>query len=312
MFRAQTSQHDRLRTRAAFTLVELLVVVAIVSLLLAILLPAVQAAREASRRRQCTTHLQQQILAALSYESQNERLPPGSREHKRANAEGVGWRVLVLPYMEGETTYNAVPPNDDGGFDGNKATVPPAVFLCPSADRSVPDGVTAWPSDYEGVAGAGAANDGRRDLEDEHCGDVYTDGVFYPKSDTRISDITDGTSHTLAIGERQYWLTYFWTDGSLWVKNPQNKVCMRSTRNIRWPLGADHNRYGYFVHDQEVPAGAEKTMLLNDLEFDSSHPGVVPFAMTDGSVHLIEESIDLTVLRELATRNGHEVNRWEP
>ena len=95
MFRAQTSQHDCLRIRAAFTLVELLVVVAIVSLLLAILLPAVQSAREASRRRQCTTHLQQQILAALNYESQQKRLPPGSREHDRANAEGVAWRRLT-------------------------------------------------------------------------------------------------------------------------------------------------------------------------------------------------------------------------
>lgn len=303
---------DNRPSQLAFTLVELLVVVAIISLLLAILLPAVQSAREASRRRQCTTHLQQQILAALIYESQQRSLPPGSREHKRQNAEGVAWRVLVLPYLEEESTCSAVPPNDDGGFDGNKATVPPAIFLCPSVDRPAPNGVTFSPSDYEGVSGAGASDDGRRDLEDAHCGDVYTDGVFYPKSDTRISDITDGTSHTLAMGERSYWLSYVWTDGSYWVKNPQFKVCMHSTRNIRWPLGADHNRFGYFVYDPDAPAGAEKTMLFNDLEFDSSHPEVVPFAMADGSVHLLDESIDLTVLRELATRNGHEVNRWEP
>jgi prepilin-type N-terminal cleavage/methylation domain-containing protein len=311
MFRARISNAALLYCRRAFTLVELLVVVAIISLLLAILLPAVQAAREASRRRQCTTHLQQQILAALNYESEQRELPTGSREHKRANAEGVGWRVLVLPYMEGEATYSAVPPDDDGGYGGDKGTIPPAIFICPSVDRQPPDGVE-WPkSDYEGVAGAGASDDGRRDLEDDQCGDVYTDGVFYPKSDTRISDITDGTSHTLAIGERTYVL-HVWADGSYWFKNPKFKVCMRSTRNIRWPLGADHNRFGYYVYDQEAPDGAEKTMLLNDLEFDSSHPGVVPFAMVDGSVHLIDESIDLTVIRELATRNGHEVNRWNP
>jgi type II secretory pathway pseudopilin PulG len=293
-------------------LVELLVVVAIISLLLAILLPAVQSARESSRRRQCTTHLQQQILAALNYESQQRTLPPGSREHKRANQESAGWRVLVLPYMEGETTYSSLALNDEGGFDGNKATVPPAIYLCPSADRPPPDGVNPSVADYEGVAGAGASDDGRRDLEDDHCGDVYTDGVFYPKSDTRISDITDGTSHTLAIGERLYWITGAWTDGSLWVKSPQQKVCMRSTRNIRWPLGASHDRFGYFVYDQSAPAGAEKSMLLNDLAFDSNHADVVPFAFADGSVHMLAESIDLTVLRELATRNGHEVNRWEP
>ncbi|MGD9635590.1 MAG: DUF1559 domain-containing protein [Pirellulales bacterium] len=298
------------RKRAAFTLVELLVVVAIISLLLAILLPAVQSAREASRRRQCTTNLQQQVLATLNYESQNRELPTGSREHKRPNAESVGWRLLVLPYMEGESTYAAVPPNDEGGYDGDKRTRPPSIFYCPSVERQ-PDSVEFPQSDYEGVAGAGATDDGRRDLEDLGCGDVYTDGVFYPKSDTRISDITDGTSHTLAIGERTY-ILHVWTDGSYWFKNPQYKVCMRSTRNVRWPLGADHSRYGYYVGDPEAPAGAAKTMLLNDLEFDSSHPDVVPFAMADGSVHVIDESIDLSVLRELATRNGHEINRWEP
>src|SRR5262245_60256812 len=155
---SQTLLADRRRWRPAFTLVELLVVVAIISLLLAILLPAVQAAREASRRRQCTTHLQQQMLAALNYESEQRELPPGSREHQRALAESVGWRVLVLPYMEGETTYSAVSPDDEGGYDGNKGTIPPAVFICPSVDREPPDGVT-WPrSDYEGVAGAGASD----------------------------------------------------------------------------------------------------------------------------------------------------------
>ena len=87
---------------------------------------------------------------------------------------------------------------------------------------------------------------------------------------------------------------------------------MHSTRNIRWPLAADHDRFGYYVSDPEAPAGAEKTMLLNDLEFDSNHEGVVPFALADGSVHLLDEAIDLTVLREMATRNGHEINRWVP
>lgn len=308
--RFQTIPPDCLRR--AFTLVELLVVVAIISLLLALLLPAVQSAREASRRQQCTSHLQQQIKAVLSYEAQQRELPPGSRLHKRQTQESAGWRLLVLPYLEGDNIYVAVPPNDEGGFGGNKATAPPEIYICPSVDRPPPDGVTNSPSDYEGVAGAGASEEFRTDLEDDHCGDVFTDGVFYPDSRVRIAEITDGTSHTLAIGERTYWLFHVWTDGSLWVKNPKQKLCMRSTRNIRWPLRADHDQFGYYVFDDGAPASAAKTMLLNDLEFDSNHPGVVPFALADGSVHLIDETIDLTVLRELATRNGHEVNRWAP
>ena len=171
--------------------------------------------------------------------------------------------------------------------------------------------MTFSPADYEGVAGAGATEQSRRDLEDDRCGDVYIDGVFYPESDTRVAEITDGTSHTLAIGERTY-ILHTWVDGAIWVKSPKKEVCMRSTRNVRWPLAADHNSFGYYVFDQEAPAGAEKTMLLNDLEFNSSHAGVVPFALADGSVHLLDVAIDLTVLREMATRNGHEINRWVP
>lgn len=295
----------------AFTLIEVLVVVAIISMLLAIVLPAVQAARESSRRGECATHLQQQILAALQFESQQRRLPPGAREHQRQNQEGVSWRVLVLPFLEAEATYTALAPADDGGYSGDKKIAPPAVFRCPSVDRPLPDGSQMTPADYEGVAGAGATDEGRRDLEDSRCGDMYMDGVFYPESNVRVAEITDGTSHTLAIGERTYWLTV-WVDGAIWVKSPKKEMCMHATRNIRWPLAADHNQFGYYVFDPEAPAGADKTMLLNDLEFNSNHHAVVPFALADGSVHMIEKDIDLTVLRELATRDGHEVNRWEP
>lgn len=297
--------------RSALTLIELLVVVAIISMLLAIVLPAVQAAREATRRGECATHLQQQIFASLLYESRQRRLPPGAREHQRQNQEGVSWRVLVLPYMEAEATYAALGPSDDGGYLSNKVIIPPAVFRCPSVDRPLPDGATMSPGDYEGVAGAGATDEGRRDLEDSRCGDMYMDGVFYPESHVRIAEITDGTSHTLAIGERAYWLSV-WTDGAIWVKSPKKEMCMHATRNIRWPLAADHNEFGYYVLDSEVPTGAAKTMLLNDLEFNSNHHAVVPFALADGSVHMLEKEIDLTVLRELATRDGNEVNRWEP
>jgi type II secretory pathway pseudopilin PulG len=310
MLRSPPTVCRQYRRHEALSLVELLVVVAIISMLLAIVLPAVQAAREASRRGECATHLQQQILAALNYESRHKRLPPGSREHQRQNQEGVSWRVLVLPFMEGDATYAALSPSDDGGYAGNKAIAPPAIYRCPSVDRPPADGTAMSPSDYEGVAGAGATEQGRRDLEDARCGDMYIDGVFYPESNTRIAEITDGTSHTLAIGERIYWL-HVWVDGAIWVKSPTKEYCMRSTRNIRWPLAADHSHFGYYVFDPEAPAGAPKTMLLNDLEFNSNHHRVVPFALADGSVRMIEKDVDLSVLRELATRNGHEVNRWE-
>jgi hypothetical protein len=251
------------------------------------------------------------MLAAHNFESRHEQLPPGSREHKRQKQEGVGWRVLILPFLE--ETNAGVWPDEEGGFSGDKQMVPPSVFICPSVNRPLPDGATYTPSDYEGVAGAGQSEESRRDLEDDNCGDVYIDGVFYPESHIRIAEITDGTSHTLAIGERTYMVgLHVWTDGAIWVRSPNKELCMRSTRNIRWPLGADHNQFGYYVYDRDAPSGADRTMLLNDLEFDSNHPGIVPFALADGSVHILDKSIDLTVLRELATRNGQETNRWTP
>jgi type II secretory pathway pseudopilin PulG len=88
--------------------VELLVVVAIISVLIGLLLPAVQAARESSRRSQCSTHLRQLMLAALNFESRHNQFPPGSREHRRQNQEGVAWRVLVLSYLE-ETSGGVSP-----------------------------------------------------------------------------------------------------------------------------------------------------------------------------------------------------------
>jgi hypothetical protein len=219
--------------------------------------------------------------------------------------------VLVLPYLE--ETSGGVTPDEEGGFSGDKRMIPPSVFLCPSADRPRPDGATFTPSDYEGVAGAGQTEESRRDLEDNNCGDVFLDGVFYPESHTRIAEITDGTTHTLAIGERVYMVgLHVWTDGAIWIRSPNKELCMRSTRNIRWPLAADREQFGYYVHDPDAPIGANRTRPLNDLEFDSNHDGVVPFALADGSVHMIDKAIDLTVLRELASRNGQETNRWTP
>ncbi len=81
------------------------------------------------------------------------------------------------------------------------------------------------------------------------------------------------------------------------------KFALRSVRNFRWPLEANHDLLGYYVFDQEAPAGAPRTMLLNDLNFGASHPAVTPFARVDGSADLLANDIELTVLKSLATRS---------
>jgi prepilin-type N-terminal cleavage/methylation domain-containing protein/prepilin-type processing-associated H-X9-DG protein len=132
----------RTSSRRGFTLIELLVVIAIISVLIALLLPAVQAAREAARRAQCTNNLKQIGLAMHNYIDSNNLFPPGAISVADApwTGNGLCWRALTLPYMEGNTLYNAIntslPAYADSTFGGASMytawVVVPSQWLCPS------------------------------------------------------------------------------------------------------------------------------------------------------------------------------------
>ncbi len=146
-------------------------------------------------------------------------------------------------------------------------------------------------------------------LEHVSCGDVSTDGMLFPQSRTRIKDIVDGTSHTLAIGERTYML-FDWMTGATWQGEPtKSKICMgKSTTNVRYPINADVSRYGYYVADADAPAGSSATILLNDLFFGSNHPGGAQFCFADSSVRFLPDTIDFTAFQDMATIAGSEIN----
>jgi prepilin-type N-terminal cleavage/methylation domain-containing protein/prepilin-type processing-associated H-X9-DG protein len=299
----------------AFTLVELLVVITIIAILTALLLPAVQAAREAARQSTCRNNLKQIGLALQSYHAQHGAFPEGARHHDRRNNKSIGWHVLVLPHMDQRPLYHRINPTPDGGAvdDGGDAVV--ASYICPTAEPPTQLTTDIESANYVGVAGAGVE---REDwpVEEIICGIVAVDGVLHLRSKVRTADIGDGTSNTLAVGERSLYNTEeYWSLGSLWTGSGSSPtpagVCVGAAKHVVWPINALESRSVYYVRDFSGPTALRK-VRNNELAFGSLHPGGAHFAFADGSVHFLAESIDLTVYRDLATRSGEEPTSWTP
>lgn len=300
------------RNRIAFTLVELLVVIAIISVLIALLLPAVQMAREAARRSSCKNNLKQIGLAMHEYHNARSVLPPGMMMHARRNQPSAPWRALLLPYMEQQALYDEIgvieDPSDNsyGGVQSRfPGTYEQPMFLCPSAPR--PEGQFKL-AHYAGVAGEVNADDAWLLETDNRCGAVRRNGLLFPDSRVRMAHITDGTAHTLLVGERTY-IFRDWLVGGEWVGSAPNytRVCMRSSKNIVYPLNADHDEFGYNIEDRSIPEGGDPSMMHNDLEFASEHPGGVQFLLADGSVQWLADDTTLPTLYAMASRNGEEI-----
>jgi hypothetical protein len=182
------------------------------------------------------------------------------------------------------------------------------LFHCPSA-ANAPYGELKK-SNYSGVAGAYRNNEWM-DLRDRLFGDICINGIFFPESRVSIPKIEDGTSHTLAIGERTY-IFCGWATGAVWIGAPSREIDNCASKNIRYPVNADHGQFGYATSDLDAPPGNTVWMLTNNLPFGSDHIGGAQFCYADTSVRMISEEIDFTVLEDLATIAGHEVIRSDP
>jgi len=295
------------RRNTGFTLVELLVVITIIGILIALLLPAVQAAREAARRMQCANNLKQFGLALHNYHQAMGRFPPGASWAAGSGGMGLGLHVFILPYIEQQAVYDELYETENA-YHVPLGQQVADVFTCPSDgkhpyDRFSPE--MKWrTTNYRGIAGAG--RDGNLvPLGDSQCGDYYTDGVFFPYSHTRITDILDGSSNTMAVGEATFELR-LWTKGAFFEGSPEDKVCVFTAKNIRWPMNSDPEVLCY------MDCTGSRTCLFNDSYFGSRHPGGAQFAFADGSTHFISETIDFIVFQDLATIDGGEVNEWSP
>lgn len=285
------------KTQLGFTLVELLVVIAIIGTLVGLLLPAVQNAREAARRTQCSNHLRQVGLAFSQYHESSGMFPAGSELSDKQSDNAHGWHVSVLPYLEQRSVYDTI-----ASGSTKPITMTISVFTCPSDNASR---ISSGTKNYYGVMGPGRDKKFKQ-LEAKICGNYSTDGILFPLSQTRLDDVRDGASNTLLVGERIY-RPRNWLDGAYWVKSPDSRVCVLAAKNITYPLNANLELYGYYVGDKNAPQ-EKKTMLMNDLVFGSRHPSGALFVFADASVHFLRDSIDFTVYQYLATFAGGEVS----
>ncbi len=329
----------------AFTLVELLVVIAIIGVLVALLLPAVQSAREAARRNSCVNHLKQLGLALTNREAIAGNYPasfeivPGTT----LTTNNGSWSIQaqLLPFLEEGAAFATI--NFDLPWDAaeNRASGVPTrrvpMYLCPSEANDVVRTKNGEPKVYPHNYGG---NFGRWLVYDPTDSSNTGDGVFYVNSKLRAAQVQDGLSNTLAFAEVKAFTSYIRntsdpgpvipeeanqlpTDGSKKLGSNTNS----NTGHTEWPDGRVHhsgfttvftpNSFVRFedddglVYDIDVNSRKEGDSATAPtyaaITARSYHPGGVNVALLDGSVHFVTDAIDRIVWRAMSTRDGGEI-----
>jgi prepilin-type N-terminal cleavage/methylation domain-containing protein len=296
--------------RGAFTLVELLVVIAIIGILIALLLPAINAAREAGRRASCQNNLKQLGLALLNYaNSHNDVFPPDGQTTTPLTC----WSAYTLAEVEyaglGKQYNFSVPWNDPK----NKTIVetPLPVFVCPSAPPAsnryqVVGAVNAPPGDYGSTPTAAPLFYTLANVPPP----ASTAGALDVKLFTPFAKITDGTSHTILLGEDagrpQFWTKAGMQSISDTPSNSNNQAVVNGVvANSPWADPASHCPPDGFTADG-LNGGTFVINVTNNHEFFAFHPGGMNCVLCDGGVHFLYESMDNTLVMALVTRAGGE------
>ncbi|MBN2217330.1 MAG: DUF1559 domain-containing protein [Pirellulales bacterium] len=295
--------------RHGFTLVELLVVIAIIGILIALLLPAVQAARAAARRLQCANGMKQIGLALHSYASANNNMfPAGCPKMPKSTSSGLpGLFVYILPYMEQGEVFKAFDLDALTAYhETYRYTVIPN-YICPewpfeqiAYDQPTSHNGNGALRTYMGVGGRYPLLPGETTnvVNCSSRGDMPENGLFTWASCWRISDVSDGLSNTLAIGEFVHrdlmGGKYEDPPGSVraWLSTSTDYASF-SMKTVVYPINTKLDR----IADNVGP---------NHLPFGSFHPGGCHFTLGDGSVRFVGEDVGFSVYKALATSNGGE------
>ncbi len=286
--------HSKITCRA-FTLVELMVSIAIIGILVALLIPAVQAARESARRATCSNNLKQIGIALHNYEITLGAFPPLTAHNSIVSPDTSlyegwwSWMTRILPYVEQGPLYGQIDIDNDAawptinGWNREQVSKKLSVYLCPSDTYSQQN----WTGDY-----------GKGPLDVAHTNYlgvrgstriVPGDGAFPAANDfTRFADFTDGTSNTLFVGERP---------------------CDEAREWGWWSNGTGFDFHGFADQVMDCYEGLKKGKpgASEDLtHFWSMHPGGAYFLHVDGTVKFYHYTIDYGVFQALGSRNGGE------
>ncbi|MEW4562419.1 DUF1559 domain-containing protein [Bremerella sp. JC770] len=307
-----------------FTLVELLVVIAIIGVLIALLLPAVQQAREAARRMSCTNKMKQIGLAIHNYHDTFLRFPAGGIVDEKVT-KGYGdnwcnsgdatqrtpWTVMILPFLEDRALYEQfdMTRRFSASFTSQVDSANPNYSLwylanpnyqCPSDPAA---GSEVNNLNYFGVQGGGSASE--VNCSGGNSNVFFVNGIIYANSDTRMRDVTDGTTKTFLVGETKYHLTEAGTTSTFYL-SWASSIRLGSGSTMPHPVtmaGAYEPINSRTATGGVQPQSGSDSRTGYSRLFGSFHPGGCNMLMADASVHFLAETIDLDIYRQMGIRN---------